>query len=1217
MTVPTGLNRIGFSVTGSTVVPSVGKRYHLTIWPRALSANELQQQFVLLSRNSNATYFDFALNFIEVGPNVSRYGYDFNTGAYLGLLVENAAINFICNPRGENNVPNTVPTNWVAQAGAGLTITHIGPVTLNGIPYVDIRFVGTTNGTYMVYVFDNTSPVPFNVGDLITLSFYCQLVGGSLTNITSMNLTYRFNTIPINSSFTPTSTLQRYATTATVPIGATTVQTGFQFSCNSGVAIDITLRFALPQTEFGASASSPILNVPGVRNLAPTRAADVQGSAPTFSANAVGQVGTVSEQSTELLLGVGGMAQLGSVIVQNIKPTSGVYTTGLVGFVSFFQQKLAVPVGVGVTGQPGSITVSVQNIEPIIGISGSGQVGNVSRQLSELLLGVAGAGQFGNVVANDQITIALPFYRTTSASYIDDNGALQTVGPNVARYQSGALLLEPVATNLCTFPTIGGTGWTNTNATVVTNDASVLAPDGSHTASYLQDNAVNTQHYTSIATSSLVTNNVYTHSVFARISTNKYLCIYFDTTTYAVFDLSFGTIPTKIGVTATISQLGPTSWYRCSITATKKLTHNSLLFLPSSTYLAYVGNLTGIELWGLQTETGSVATSYTPTNRDADTTTASYGRPGSITEEIDIGTSGIASSGQVGNVSGLPIEVLLGLSAAGQMGTTIAQSFQSLTNVTGLGQANIVATAKGGGLTASGVFGASQTGSLTTSIQDVRASGTLATGQVGSAINQPAKILIGNSGIGQQGSLIVQAVTSVIGAPGIGQSGNAISTIIPVTSGVTAIGKTGNVSAIDTACITVGVSSAGQSGLVVDTISSTTTIAGVAASAQIGLISFRSGSDIAVFGTSTTGQAGIATDYQVTNVLTSTGIGQVGHSIDQIGALVQLPIVPTGQAGSVTTKVDDSYVISGAIATGQAGLASSQIDQPKTILGKLAIGQAGTMAIQSDNIQQCQGAVVIGLAGSVLTTVDDTGAISGNFATGQMGSMVTSASRLLSSNAAIGLVGTTRTIHVAPVPSIAATGIVGTISLSIFSIGGNSTITAPSVSVNGQVGSVASKLDQVKATLAGAVAQGSPGLVTPNVGFVPGARVATGQAGSILIQTDSNVTPHGVSAIGAANSIPRATLLIGNSAYGNCNSPIAIVSSLLTGQFATGAIGSLRMLSIPITGRSGVGMAGSMHTSRLFGALISGNVTGGDAGNMHTTAVVRKKIAIPVYVMVY
>jgi hypothetical protein len=163
--------------------------------------------------------------------------------------------------------PGVLPTaHGFIGATSGLTQQVVGqgadPVT--GLPYYDVRLYGITTGTFLIPCFNNTAAYNTIVGGGVTQTFsvWAALVGGSLANVTSVGLQFRFNGgLPAVSAAQPitlTSSLTQFTQTAASTTGTVSVNSGLIFSWLVGAAIDMTLRFGPQQHEIGTGPTAQI-----------------------------------------------------------------------------------------------------------------------------------------------------------------------------------------------------------------------------------------------------------------------------------------------------------------------------------------------------------------------------------------------------------------------------------------------------------------------------------------------------------------------------------------------------------------------------------------------------------------------------------------------------------------------------------------------------------------------------------------------------------------------------------------------------------------------------------------------------------------------------------------------------------------------------------------------------------------------------------------------
>lgn len=276
-------------------------------------------------RDGKAWAFNSALVLTEYQADVPRPAYDPETGAYLGVLAEAAATNWIENTRwigAAAGTPGTSPTGWSAFSGTANSVTRtiVGTGVEDGLPYVEVRYAGTPSASGAVtWVCNSTTEVAAAAGQSWTQSGYFRLVAGSAANATFLHGVAEYDAggallAQSTSSFAPTSAplrTQRRSHTRALSNGAAAWARGyFQATYTSGQAVDFTLRHAAPQFEMAASPTTPILGDAGDAANPKARAAEAVTS---VAVDAIGGVdGTAAADIT--VLGRQGAAPFFSVM---------------------------------------------------------------------------------------------------------------------------------------------------------------------------------------------------------------------------------------------------------------------------------------------------------------------------------------------------------------------------------------------------------------------------------------------------------------------------------------------------------------------------------------------------------------------------------------------------------------------------------------------------------------------------------------------------------------------------------------------------------------------------------------------------------------------------------------------------------------------------------------------------------------------------------------
>ena len=220
--------------------------------------------------------------------------------------------------------------------------------------------------------------------------------------------------------------------------------------------------------------------------------------------------------------------------------------------------------------------------------------------------------------------LAFNFDRDTLATRVNKEGLIETVGSGEPRIDykddsKGALLLEPSRTNLTLYSEdLSNSYWAKQNGSITSNV--IASPSGVQNADLFTENTSNGDHAVFDIVNYFVSGTTYTLSFFAKAngrtkvevaSANSGTC------PTARFDLEAKTATaTNTSFGAKIEDYG-NGWFRCSVS---RVAPNSGLDLPYYATVINFGILghqgdgtSGMYFWGMQTEAGSYATSYIPT----------------------------------------------------------------------------------------------------------------------------------------------------------------------------------------------------------------------------------------------------------------------------------------------------------------------------------------------------------------------------------------------------------------------------------------------------------------------------------------------------------------------------------------------------------------------------------------------------------------------------
>jgi hypothetical protein len=244
--------------------------------------------------------------------------------------------------------------------------------------------------------------------------------------------------------------------------------------------------------------------------------------------------------------------------------------------------------------------------------------------------------------------------RATSATRVNANGLIETVGANVPRldYTNGScpsILVEPQRTNLVLrSEEFDNASWIKSGVTVTANQ--IISPDGNLTADLISTSSSFSYVYasnTSVLNAAAGGNFTFSSYIKAGTATTISLLISSNTGQQyrGNYNLSTG-VPNTPSLNTSVSMVNMgNGWYRCILNAFNVVSR-------SYTELTIGGVTAGLNfyLWGAQLEAGSNATSYIKTvasavtrNADVITLTPTTGLT-EITETFEDGSTNVITS---------------------------------------------------------------------------------------------------------------------------------------------------------------------------------------------------------------------------------------------------------------------------------------------------------------------------------------------------------------------------------------------------------------------------------------------------------------------------------------------------------------------------------------------------------------------------------------------
>jgi hypothetical protein len=259
---------------------------------------------ISFTRASAAWYFDSTGNLVQASTNEPRFDYDPATLQARGLLVESSRTNGIRNPRLEGAVagtPGTMPTNTLMSTPGmtGLSTEVVGFGSEDGFSYVDLRWFGTASaGGTLAFWMEQGLQIAATVGQTFAYSLYAKVVAGTYPAASStfgiveqdgggatLGLPILTASAIPGSVSTPLRQCRMTAVGTVVAAGTAFIQPTWRSgSVTSGATIDVTIRFAAPQTELGTFPTSPIFPAVG-SPAASTRSFDTAAMSVAFGSN--------------------------------------------------------------------------------------------------------------------------------------------------------------------------------------------------------------------------------------------------------------------------------------------------------------------------------------------------------------------------------------------------------------------------------------------------------------------------------------------------------------------------------------------------------------------------------------------------------------------------------------------------------------------------------------------------------------------------------------------------------------------------------------------------------------------------------------------------------------------------------------------------------------------------------------------------------------------
>ncbi|WP_306393334.1 hypothetical protein [Telluria beijingensis] len=240
------------------------------------------------TRPSPKWVFDRTGTLVEVPPNTLAVTYDpADLSAAPYALIEGESTNFIRNNTMQGAAPGVMPTNWSASVNnsgaAGMNFIPVGAGVEDGIEYMDIQFVGTSNlASSARVIFEIPLGAPAAVlGDKLAAALFMKIAEGRIDGASRFNLVFdelrsdrtyfAGRSYQLDSPTNRPLREQQFEAQHEIFNAETAYARAYiSIFVDAGVPMNLTVRFGLPRVERNKITSLIKTSLSAV-----TRAADV------------------------------------------------------------------------------------------------------------------------------------------------------------------------------------------------------------------------------------------------------------------------------------------------------------------------------------------------------------------------------------------------------------------------------------------------------------------------------------------------------------------------------------------------------------------------------------------------------------------------------------------------------------------------------------------------------------------------------------------------------------------------------------------------------------------------------------------------------------------------------------------------------------------------------------------------------------------------------